>query len=272
MEFGRNHKMAEFLVLAVTKVTLPDPDEDRANAHKKGDIVVVADNNHSWGSLETLPNFVKVKCAEALLADYNHNGFPWFLVIDYEVLSHDTATDIYNIRAFSVVPGAANEAGLTREMIENHLTAWNASIISVTANEVVFDLFIWPAITSNRFWDKDVSQIIFTQLTYDEPTNEHHVRADYSTNGWNQSKVEIRIIELGGYDVVFNSPTEVEFRILGTSVRAEFKRDMTEALSKLFKRRRYGFSEAHVDQAISSGGIMTVTKTQLDNVLIDHAT
>lgn len=52
--------MAQILVFAQNN-THSDPDEDRRGCYKRGYCTVVAPDDHIWGNLERLPNFVVLK-------------------------------------------------------------------------------------------------------------------------------------------------------------------------------------------------------------------
>lgn len=52
--------MAEMLMKAID-YTHPDPEIDRKGAYKKGMVVVVENDGHSWGNEECLPKFTIIK-------------------------------------------------------------------------------------------------------------------------------------------------------------------------------------------------------------------
>ena len=51
--------MCEILIKA-TNSSHVDPEEDKKH-WKRGDIVVIQEDGHEWGNLETLPHFIKVR-------------------------------------------------------------------------------------------------------------------------------------------------------------------------------------------------------------------
>jgi hypothetical protein len=57
---GVGVNMAEFLIKAQS-MTHTDPTKDARGCYKRGDIVAVFPDGHTWGRLETLPKFVVVK-------------------------------------------------------------------------------------------------------------------------------------------------------------------------------------------------------------------
>lgn len=52
--------MAEVLIKAIS-ASHSDPVKDLRGCYKRGDIVVIMPDGHSWGAMEGLPNFVVVK-------------------------------------------------------------------------------------------------------------------------------------------------------------------------------------------------------------------
>lgn len=63
--------MAEVLVRAVDN-THSDPVIDAVHCFKAGDVVFVAEDGHSWGSKEALPDFYVVKLPGVSQADVQH--------------------------------------------------------------------------------------------------------------------------------------------------------------------------------------------------------
>ncbi len=52
--------MTELLIKAIDYVN-PDPVEDRIGSYKRGMIIAVKEDNHTWGNKECLPKFVVLK-------------------------------------------------------------------------------------------------------------------------------------------------------------------------------------------------------------------
>jgi len=70
--------MAELLIKAVD-ATIPDPTKDQRGCYKRGDIVVVMPDGHTWGKEEGLPKFVIVKIpglSVAAVKQYAESEYP----------------------------------------------------------------------------------------------------------------------------------------------------------------------------------------------------
>ena len=171
--------MAEYLIAAID-----------VGGFKKGDIASVRGNGSFYGAKEVFPTFVKVKCLEHLLKDHHQYGDRWNQAIDYEVLVHQEPTDGYRIRVFSTLPGLASQGNLTREKIETYLNGWGATVFSVAANEVIFDVSIYNLATSARFWimAEDIGDFSFTEYSYNDLTGEHVINVDYTQSSKIKSK------------------------------------------------------------------------------------
>ena len=128
--------MAELLVLAKAGYTNPDSAKDRQGCYKKGDIVHVAEDGHTWGLKEAPPDFVIVKIPGPTRAQAEQYRDHWMIDPQFAVVSNDPATDTFTIQISNANPGSANQAGLTQAMVESFLNNWGATVQGFAANQV----------------------------------------------------------------------------------------------------------------------------------------
>lgn len=110
-------------------------------AYEKGDIICVKESHATWGAKEGPPDFVRVNCADATLAEARHFLNSWEEILDYEVVASNAQG--WRVRLFfdrSLV-SASGKVKLTRERVENYLqNNYGISIHSVEDNGIVIDV------------------------------------------------------------------------------------------------------------------------------------
>ena len=84
--------MAQFLILNKNN-THSDPIKDDRSCYKRGDIVVVKDDAHQWGSAEGLPDFVLLKVPTIDYENAVDKMKGWEQTLDYSVIAHDPVLD-----------------------------------------------------------------------------------------------------------------------------------------------------------------------------------
>ena len=63
--------MARLLIKAID-ASHADPAIDRSSCYKRGDVVVVMEDDHEWSGAEGLPNFLQVDCPGITTLDYGY--------------------------------------------------------------------------------------------------------------------------------------------------------------------------------------------------------
>jgi len=201
------------------------------------------------------------------LKDIQDYGQRWFFELDYSVLSSNPAQDRHTIRmsnplANSTVDGIT---GKIRQRIENFLTNWNATSVAITQNQIDFDIDIYQAIISKRFWgdiptDK-LAAVTFTELNYQQGTGIHQIQADYSGTGYNPTFVERQAMRQG-VDVISNNGSVLVFDAPRSAVRAKFLDDV-----------KYGSRDTvHKFRWYVGGGVMNNIDTAGGSIDTDLAT
>lgn len=246
------------------------------NQLRRGAPIAAKDTPAVWGDKEGPPTFIRVACDTLTKAQVDTYLAQWVLDIEYSVEEHNPSTDYYRISAAAQQTATTDDWGvdygnLTRGKIEGYLNAWSLTVLSVTPNHVEFEGTIYGVIQSNQFWDHDVSGVVFNETDYDTTTGIHTVTANYSAKSWPANKVEGFVAMRGGSVVTHDEGQKIiSFTIDRDSVREGFKRDVAEKVRELLYISRYYFTESVMDWAVSQGGIVTVTQTQLLSNMTDR--
>ena len=255
-----------------------DPEKDVRGCYKRGDIVTVLENDSTYalpkpdGSYKHFPKFVMIKVATISVDTARAYLDQWQAIIDYEIVQTNLQVDGARIRFFVAVPGAANEAGLTREYMETWLSGWGATIVSTDTNDIRIEQTIEQIYTSRSFWQTFILEdasgweslldtgLVITETNYNLGQGVHTATIDLSASTATLAEVQRKLIERGA---VINS-------IVGDVITAEFERQTTrdvflsavnEELDKYVMRRRWAFTEVAVSGAEAQDGFAEVTET-----------
>jgi hypothetical protein len=269
--------VAELLVFAGNRVH-PDPEVDRVGSYKKGDIIHVAPDSWQWGLKEGPPDFVIVKVPGVSLAAAKQYMDEWRVSVSFSVVGSDPAVDGFRLALVNDTVSATGKSAITRAQVEAFLNDWNATVVNVQSNRVVFDVLIFAALTSVGFWGEfarigAANVVGFTEQSYDQASGVHIIAADYSDFPTKGKAVEAAIAAKGGALVSHDTENKiVVYQMTRADARAEFERDVYAKLHRVYKRRRFAFSEADVDAALLAGGVVTLTAQQAQAALIDGMT
>lgn len=264
--------MAELLIKAQTTWTNPDPIIDARGVYKKGDIVVVRPDGHEWGGEENLPNFVLLKVPGVTVEQVENRIEEWHQIIEFEVVATDASQDGARIRLYTTIPGAANQYGITRAQVEGFIDRWGGSVVSVSANEVRFDITVEAAYKSEEFWGRDPAAlgVVITETAYDQGTGVHTAEIDVSGSQLSIDRVQRQVAGVNG-TVVSVVGDVITAKFARADVRAAFLGAIKYAASRPVVRRRYAFHPDDVDTAIAQGGTVTLTAAQANAKIIDKA-
>lgn len=261
--------MAEILVKAVD-ATNPDPEKQRRGCYRKGDPVLAMPDGHAWGAEEGPPKFVVIKVPGIDPDQINDRIGQWRQALNHEVVGQSIPLDGWRIRLFATLPGAAQEAGVTRSQVEGTLNRWNATVHSTRSNEVVLDFTVYGGATSEGFWERDVSSVTFEELAYDQSTGVHRIRVQYGDGMVRSRQLEAAATQKA--TVVSASPGVVVFEVERRAVRQKFQSWIMRATERTHIRRRWTVPGADVDFALAQGGEVTTTLATFRSRLVDRAT
>lgn len=252
--------MAEILVRAISNVH-SDAEKDRRGCYKKGYPVVVMPDGHEWGSQEGLPGFVIVKCPQVTPAQVTNYISHWKDDFQYSVVSQNAAQGRYTVRVQNDSVSVSGANRLTAEKVSAYLAKWGCSNASYTSPYYQFDFSLWAAVRSEAFWNRDVSAVTFTLVSYNSTSGVGRVQAVVPAATLSES-VTRTITERGG-TIVSSTGTTYVFDIDRSNLFDKFKADVKQRLETIYCRRQYYFTEAQVDTVIAAGGSITLTQAQL---------
>lgn len=234
--------------------------DNKTGSVPKGSFVELMANGGGDGY--GLPEWFVLKIPDVPMKEFRQYLRRFDRSIDYSVVSHDTALDLYRMKVFNSAVSASGNGGVAREDVEEFLARWGATVVSEAANEIIFDLDVYAAITSEGFWEPPIAGFTFTKIGFDSNTGLHTVKADYTKGS--PTYIETWIEHAGG-DVTVHAAGSVEFTIDRSIVLNLFKRFVKDRAETTVNKTQFYVSEAVTDAIISNGGVMTVTKAELLN-------
>lgn len=237
--------------------------------HYKGDIVEIRATGSGFGGKEP-DAFVLAEVPDTPMTDYEGYNDQWKRNIDFEVVNQDVAQDGFRLRLFADNNNGSLGA-ITKDEVEAFINSWGGTVHSFGSNEVVFDIRIYDALVSTAFWEIDIPNVVFDELSYDQETGIHRIEADYSALGNNPTYVE-RYVSRMGLDIVSHANKVLTYYADRAVVRQAFEDDIKEKARKRIARRRYHVSEAVVDNIVSQGGTTTTDITTLMSYVQDKIT
>lgn len=180
--------MAEFLI-SVADEDVPDsPGKMLALS-----IVCVQEDGVEWTRAERSPAFYRLKVPGVSRADAEHYMHPWEHHPTISIVGSNQLLDGYRLRLESDAVSASGKHAFSRPQIENYFTGWNAEVVDWQQNAVVFDITVYGAITSERFWDTDLAGVVFAETNYDQATGDHTVQIQQSPYTQQQMVNRIRL-------------------------------------------------------------------------------
>jgi len=121
---------------------------------------------------------------------------------------------------------------------------------------LTFDIRIYHAVTSQAFWERDVSGIQFAETEYNQSTCSHLV--EVVTPAVTEQQIQ-QVCKMQG--VVYVAPRS--FIATRAEVRAKLQNEIADRFREvMIARRRWRISSAGMDALRAAGGIMTITPQQ----------
>jgi len=282
--------MAEILIKVET-YTHSDPVKDRQGVYKRGDIINIKPDGWSDGpnwAQSSYPyarfgKFVLVKCPEITVEESIAWRENWKDNFAYEIISQNAQQGLYVVRVYETNAGAVGQNNLTRAKVEIYLTGWGCINITFTTNSCQFTFSLWNAVRSTSFWERDVSSVIFTLISYNATTGIGRISANCNTvieqyvithaddpmaEANIKAEIITQVLNRGGSSFGWTDRT-LTFEVERSNILTRFRADVKEKAEQVYLRRRYAVSQTDVDEVIAAGGMMTITKTQLLNKLRD---
>ena len=253
--------MAEFLIKAEASPVVDGPSKWYAAA-----IVVVAEDGHEWGGKEGPPKFFIIKVPGVTKADADSYLEEWRHEPSYTILQNQQSTDSFRIRLDSNRVSATGKNSFSLAQVESFFTKWDAAIVSVNNESVIFDISIFDAATSEGFWGVDTSGVVFVETTYTEVNGDHLIQIQDSPYTDEQMASAVR-----NHSGTIVPPDS--FIINRGVMRQALQDDIARKIRDIsFARRRWYVSATGMSSLVAAGGIITVTAAQFINNVVDGLT
>ena len=240
--------------------------KDDRPPHYKGDIIEIRATGSPWVGLEP-DDFIMVEVPGLPVAAFDDKSDPWQQSLAFEVVSRDNM-DVYRLRVYSDNTNGMVGA-VARDKVEAFISSWGGTIVSVGPNEVVFDLAVYDALTSNEFWEFDISGVVFEVQDYDSATGVFRISADYSGTAINNTTYVERRAMRQGVTVVSHADKVLIFEATSSEIVDRIRDFIRNKAETRNARRRYYFSEAVVDHIVSLGGTITTDVATVESYIKD---
>lgn len=250
--------MAEFLIKAEDSPVADGPGKWYA-AH----IVTVQEDGHEWGAKEGPPKFFIIKVPGIAKADAEQYLESWRHNTAVSIVASDQASDSYRLKLTSDRVSNSGKNAFNRDQIEMYFTGWNAAIVNWRNDSVTFDISVYGAVTSPRFWGVDLTGVVFVETEYNESTGDHLIQVQQAPYTLEQMR---RAIEDNGGTIV---PPD-SFIMNRSIARQKLTDDIEDQIRQItYDRRRWYVTAAGMSALQSAGGILTVTPSQFVNNIAD---
>ena len=262
---------------AIDALKITDPKYE-IFGYKRGDIGMIEDDGYTWGRDEGPPKMLGLVIQDTTKAEFKNHYLPWRFNQAFTVIGSNLTIDGHRIRIQGTEYHSDGRGKITRNMVENYLAKWGASVYSIADNQVTFDITIWDAITSGAYWSENlVMQLGFRELAYVESSGRHTIEIDYSALNLPPDPImRQRIIRYLQRRLTNLSHDPENKLITGDVTRGDvrdfFLEDVANSLKKkeyFYAGRRFHFPEAVCVAAENAGGVLTVTRAQFLSYLRD---
>ncbi len=227
--------------------------EDGQFAGKK-----VEPSSSDWEGIHVIVNVPDISLADATIYRKQLRHF-----IDWIVVSSND--EGWRLRVRDVHSGTITN--ISKNQVEEFILKFNGVIQSFATNEVIFDIGVFGAATSNGFWHKDVTPVTFQEVNHD--STGYRIRADLP-NIWTDTIkkrriIQSRIIGHGCSIVSFNIPQScVTYDVPRDAAIGEFKEQARDKLENIIiKRSQFYIEASEISTILASGGEMNINKATL---------
>jgi len=262
--------MCEILVRGVDG-TCGDP---TANP-RRGYLVVVQPDGHTWGNQECPPEYFIVKIPGLSPELTRLKTCLWNMKIQFVVLSSVPLTDTHTIKVSAVDFNSLGEGKITAAKVRAFLENWGAKNIIGADNSVTFTVKILDAIQTKKFWGGlRIDDLFFAEKSYTPATGNHRIEINYSLKIFQDQKEKDQFIRAVQENATLVSHDAVQkfivLDILRSKVQQNFMEDVRQRVEPIMlRRRRFRLSEAAMIEIGNAGGILTVNSTKLNASVID---
>jgi hypothetical protein len=253
-------------------------------SYLRGDVVEIRASGDGFTVTEQ-SKFVRVNCEAATMTTLINsigNGFTFqdygmrrFFDVNFAIISSDPITDTYVIRATNPHANSTDDGfnGTRLERFTKFLTSWKANGITFGTNQCNFNIRIYDALTSHGFWSEvglDLyNQVVFSEVSYNQTTTMHRIRADYSALQSSPTAIERMIIQHGG-NIISHSARIIIYEMNRADARDKFidtvKNGTREVMSG---KKRFYITNTVMNNIEAQGGSIEATLAQIETYLKD---
>jgi len=249
--------------------THPDPEKEYRGCYRKGYVVEVFENDKPYVNPPQPPFFI-LSIPELTKAQVENYMGQWQRAITYNVLQRSVPLDGWRLEIKATNANVSGKGHLTRAKVEEYIVNWGGQIVNVVKNGVRFDISIFSIVKSRNFWGRDVTPIVFAEVSYDQGTGVHRVSANYNAvpfpPGMTMEAFEKMfsdaVTDKDG-TVVSNTGGAVVFDIGRDVVIQRVRDELQEHSEETICRRQKYLDPAFVDAIIANGRVMTATAAQV---------
>lgn len=248
--------MARFLI---------KPDDSPNNGVWKGATFVrVEEDGYEWGNKEGPPNFYRINVPGVAKEDAVQYLEEWRHMPVISILQQDLQIDTYRLRLTSDRVSLTGKNAFSEIQIGGFFSDWGATNVVVTNASVTFDISVYDAITSPRFWDADdLTGVVFVETLFNSSTGDHLVEVQDSP--FSVERMRAAVLGRGGAVVPPNS-----FVMNRSAARQRLMDDIEERISNIRYANRHWYIKASGMAALqAAGGELTITPTQFLNNVAD---
>jgi hypothetical protein len=196
----------------------------------------------------------------------------WRDNFDYQITATNPAQGRYSVRIFEINSGASNQnviTGTKAIKINGYLTRWGCTSIVISNNEINFNIALWDAVRSIEFWDvtaEELSQVSFILNSYSGQTGIADITVTHPEPY--QYVVAKKIVERFG-TVLSSDTTFTRFTLERSQLFEAFKKDVKQKAETVYMYQRFRFNIETMEAAVTAGGILELTKSQLLSAIRD---
>jgi hypothetical protein len=266
--------MCEILVRAIDSLPPINP----TASPRRGNLVVVQPDGHTWGNCECPPEFFILKIPGLSPETARLKTCRWDMKVRFDILSSVGAADTHKIKILATEFNSLGEGKVTAEKVRAFLENWGAKGIVGADNSATFTVKIFDAIQTARFWGGlRIDDLFFAEKAYTPATGKHRVEINYSLKTFKDQKEKdqfVRAVQENSTLVSHDPASKViVLDILRSKVQQNFMADVRgRAESITLRRRRFRLSEAAMVEIGNAGGTLTVDSAKLNSWVVDAIT
>lgn len=258
--------------------TFADPNVDYLSAPKRGHIIEVYEDSKPFVNPPS-PPWLILKVSNVTKAQVAHYVEPWVRRVDYTVVARSVPQDGWRLDLKTTNPNVSGRGHITLGQAQDCLNGWNASVIGIVNDALRFDISIFGIATSPTYWNRDVSSVQFSEVSYDQATGIHRISANFDNVVFPPGVTKDRIVAMitravaiRGGSIVSVVEKTATYDVARDAVIGDFRSAVKLKLEDFIAQKRYRFDSTLVDQILSNGRYLEVSSAVAQSNLLDRLT